>query len=140
MENISNYLKAAEQLGVRKADTFQTVDLFENKDMLAVLRQIHQLGYAAQRIGFDGPEIAQEPRAEAPGAARAQVEAWWGNHGGAEACAERKAAEELQAMKRTASMRSADTRSGDTAVVFRYAWSHGRGAHINIHIHTIAGL
>ena len=57
MENISNYLKACESLGLRKEDSFQTVALCENKDMLAVLRQIHQLGAAAQKTGFDGPPL-----------------------------------------------------------------------------------
>ncbi|ELR15882.1 basic calponin isoform 4, putative [Acanthamoeba castellanii str. Neff] len=37
MENIANFLKAAEHLGVRKNELFQTVDLFEAKNMSAVL-------------------------------------------------------------------------------------------------------
>ena len=57
MENIGNYIAASESLGVRKDDSFQTVALYENKDMLAVLRQIHQLGAAAQKNGFDGPPL-----------------------------------------------------------------------------------
>ena len=57
MENIGNYIAASESLGVRKDDSFQTVALYENKDMLAVLRQIHQLGATAQKIGFSGPAL-----------------------------------------------------------------------------------
>jgi hypothetical protein len=57
MENIGNYVAACESLGVRKDDSFQTVALYENKDMLAVLRQINQLGAVAQKIGFDGPTL-----------------------------------------------------------------------------------
>ena len=61
MENINSYIKACEKLGVRKDDTFQTVALYENQDMLAVLRQIHQLGAVAQRSGFDGPKLENRP-------------------------------------------------------------------------------
>jgi hypothetical protein len=33
MENIANFLKAAEHLGVRKNELFQTVDLFEGTQL-----------------------------------------------------------------------------------------------------------
>jgi len=55
MENIAAYLEACSTLGVPAYDLFQTVALYENKDMLAVLTNIHSLGRVAQRIGFTGP-------------------------------------------------------------------------------------
>ena len=57
MENIGNYVRACEKLGVRKEDSFQTVALYEKRDMIAVLRQIHQFGAVAQAIGYDGPKL-----------------------------------------------------------------------------------
>ncbi|XP_054610807.1 transgelin-like isoform X2 [Dunckerocampus dactyliophorus] len=47
MEQISIFLKAAESYGVTKTDTFQTVDLFENKDLAAVQRTLAALGSLA---------------------------------------------------------------------------------------------
>ncbi|ORZ11761.1 calponin homology domain-containing protein [Lobosporangium transversale] len=47
MENISNFLNAAKQLGVQSSDLFQTVDLYEGKDMnqvqLAHVWTLHSL-------------------------------------------------------------------------------------------------
>ncbi|KAI1319133.1 hypothetical protein EDD11_004776 [Mortierella claussenii] len=40
MENISNFLTAARQLGVQSSDLFQTVDLYEGKDMTQVVSTI----------------------------------------------------------------------------------------------------
>ncbi|KAF8936163.1 hypothetical protein BGZ47_009629 [Haplosporangium gracile] len=40
MENISNFLNAARQLGVQSSDLFQTVDLYEGKDMTQVVSTI----------------------------------------------------------------------------------------------------
>ncbi|KAG0070155.1 hypothetical protein BGZ89_001273 [Linnemannia elongata] len=40
MENISNFLNAAKQLGVQSSDLFQTVDLYEGKDMTQVVSTI----------------------------------------------------------------------------------------------------
>ncbi|KAF9924187.1 hypothetical protein FBU30_005805 [Linnemannia zychae] len=40
MENISNFLNAAKQLGVQSSDLFQTVDLYEGKDMNQVVSTI----------------------------------------------------------------------------------------------------
>jgi hypothetical protein len=58
MENISNYLDACSKLGVPKHDLFQTVALFENKDMIAVLTNIHSLGRVSQKVaGFAGPYL-----------------------------------------------------------------------------------
>ena len=56
MENISNYLAACDALSVPKHDQFQTVALFEGKDMMAVLTNIVALGRAAQRVpGYKAP-------------------------------------------------------------------------------------
>ena len=52
MENISNYLDACSKLGVPKHDLFQTVALYENKDMIAVLTNIHSLGRVSQKDLF----------------------------------------------------------------------------------------
>jgi hypothetical protein len=58
MENISNYLKACTALGQPAYESFQTVDLYEGKNMLAVVTQIHGLGRLAQKIpGFSGPSL-----------------------------------------------------------------------------------
>jgi len=43
MENISNYLKACEAMGLKATDLFQTVDLFEAKNMNAVLNNLQAL-------------------------------------------------------------------------------------------------
>mgnify|MGYP002635946148 CR=1 FL=1 len=56
MENISNYLEACDKLGVGKHDQFQTVALYENKDMMQVLTNLQALGRMAARVpGYSGP-------------------------------------------------------------------------------------
>ena len=50
MENVSHYVEACSALGVPAQDLFQTVDLFEGKDMRAVVRNIHSLGRVCQRL------------------------------------------------------------------------------------------
>ena len=58
MENIGNYLAACASLGQRQAESFQTVDLYEDQNMMAVLIQIHSLGRIAQKLpGFSGPAL-----------------------------------------------------------------------------------
>ncbi|KAK1168305.1 transgelin-3-like [Acipenser oxyrinchus oxyrinchus] len=47
MEKISQFLKAAEAYGVITTDIFQTVDLWEGKDMAAVQRTLVALGSVA---------------------------------------------------------------------------------------------
>lgn len=54
MENIGNFLTGCEVYGVSKADLFQTVDLFEERNMIAVINCIHSLGRKAHQK-FDGP-------------------------------------------------------------------------------------
>ncbi|KAM9348420.1 transgelin-like [Symphorus nematophorus] len=47
MEQISLFLNAAEKYGITKTDMFQTVDLFEGKDLAAVQRTLMALGSLA---------------------------------------------------------------------------------------------
>ncbi|KAF1393760.1 hypothetical protein PFLUV_G00019360 [Perca fluviatilis] len=47
MEQISQFLNAAEKYGVTKTDMFQTVDLWEAKDLAAVQRTLSALGSLA---------------------------------------------------------------------------------------------
>uniref|UniRef100_A0A668UZ26 Transgelin n=2 Tax=Oreochromis aureus TaxID=47969 RepID=A0A668UZ26_OREAU len=51
MEQISMFLRAAESYGVTKTDIFQTVDLFEGKDLAAVQRTLMALGSVAVTKG-----------------------------------------------------------------------------------------
>ena len=56
-ENIASYLAGCTALGIPPFETFQTIDLFEDKNMKAVIINIHSLGRAAQKLGFDGPVL-----------------------------------------------------------------------------------
>lgn len=44
MENINNFLKAAERYGVPKIDLFQTVDLWEKRNIPSVVQCIMAVG------------------------------------------------------------------------------------------------
>lgn len=44
MENIENFLKAAENYGCKKIDLFQVVDLYERQNMTQVVNGIYALG------------------------------------------------------------------------------------------------
>ena len=57
MENIGNYIEACRELGVPQQDLFVTVDLYEGKNLGAVVRNIHSLGRVAQALGFEGPAL-----------------------------------------------------------------------------------
>mmetsp|Transcript_15045 Transcript_15045/g.40359 ORF Transcript_15045/g.40359 Transcript_15045/m.40359 type:complete len:247 (+) Transcript_15045:88-828(+) len=58
MENISHYCAACTKLDVPKFSLFQTVALYENQDMNAVLVNIVALGSAAQKVvGYAGPTL-----------------------------------------------------------------------------------
>ena len=58
MENIAHYIEACNKLGVPAQDLFQTVDLFEGKDMRAVVRNLHSVGRVAQTLGsYHGPVL-----------------------------------------------------------------------------------
>ncbi|KAL3656347.1 hypothetical protein V7S43_018838 [Phytophthora oleae] len=59
MENVSAFLKACRVMGVNEFDLFETVDLFELKDLGNVVRCIFALGRAVQRNypDFQGPTL-----------------------------------------------------------------------------------
>ena len=58
MENISAYLRACTVLGIPTHELFQTVDLFEAKNMKAVLINLQSLGRIAQQsASFQGPKL-----------------------------------------------------------------------------------
>ncbi|CAM9101703.1 unnamed protein product [Phaeothamnion confervicola] len=59
MENISNFLRACRALGVAEHSLFETVDLFEEKDLSLVVTCLHALGGTVQRTcpGFVGPHL-----------------------------------------------------------------------------------
>ena len=44
-------------MGQKPQESFQTVDLFENQNMMAVVIQLHSLGRLAQAMGFAGPKL-----------------------------------------------------------------------------------
>lgn len=59
MENVSAFLRACRKIGVSEFDLFETVDLFELKDLGHVVRCIFALGRAVQKNypDFDGPTL-----------------------------------------------------------------------------------
>ena len=57
MENVEAYVRACTKYGVPAQDIFVTVDLFEGKNMPAVVRNLHSLGRVAQAKGFTGPTL-----------------------------------------------------------------------------------
>jgi len=57
MENIGNYLEACTKLGVPAPANFQTVTLYENQNPMQVITNLHALGAAAFKAGFDGPKL-----------------------------------------------------------------------------------
>jgi len=61
MENIQVFLNFADAYGVPKTGLFQTVDLFEGRNMAQVLNSVQQLGTEAQRQLFTGPTIGPKP-------------------------------------------------------------------------------
>ncbi|CAF0925330.1 unnamed protein product [Brachionus calyciflorus] len=54
-DNISQFLTAAAKYGVLRNDLFQTVDLFDQKDIALVTQSIRAVCRQAQRNGFQGP-------------------------------------------------------------------------------------
>ena len=56
-ENIASYLAGCTALGIPGFQSFQTIDLFEDQNMKAVVVNIHALGSTAQKLGFDGPVL-----------------------------------------------------------------------------------
>ncbi|VDD76480.1 unnamed protein product [Mesocestoides corti] len=61
MENIQIFMDAAEAYGVPKTSLFQTVDLYEGRNMSQVINTIMQLGTECQRNGFQGPTCGPKP-------------------------------------------------------------------------------
>jgi len=58
MENIGSYIEACAAIGVPSQDLFMTVDLFEGKNLDAIVRNIHSLGRVAQTVStFNGPHL-----------------------------------------------------------------------------------
>jgi len=56
MENVAAYLSACKDIGVQPFEMFMTVDLFENKNMQAVLVNLQSVGRIAQGLpGYSGP-------------------------------------------------------------------------------------
>lgn len=67
-ENASVFCSAAQKYGVPATELFQTVDLFEKKNIPQVTMAIHALGRYAQKNGFQGPtlgvKLAEENKRE----------------------------------------------------------------------------
>lgn len=61
MENIQKFLNACEAFGVTRDCLFQTVDLYEARNMAQVMATILQLGTECQRNGFQGPTCGPKP-------------------------------------------------------------------------------
>merc|ERR1712150_177435 len=57
MENINFFLQAAQSWGVRAADLFQTIDLYEGANLTQVIQGIDSCGRQAQKMGFNGPQL-----------------------------------------------------------------------------------
>ncbi|CAI9737842.1 calponin-2-like [Octopus vulgaris] len=61
MENIETFLRACKAYGVPDNSCFQTVDLFEGRNMAMVIATLLQLGTEAQRHNFNGPQCGPKP-------------------------------------------------------------------------------
>ncbi|VDL92702.1 unnamed protein product [Schistocephalus solidus] len=64
MENIEVFLKAVEAYGVPRTSLFQTVDLYETRNMSQVISCLLQLGTECQRHNFGGPVCGPKPTYE----------------------------------------------------------------------------
>ncbi|XP_054739020.1 muscle-specific protein 20 [Anastrepha obliqua] len=65
MENINNFQKALIEYGVPDLDVFQTVDLWEKKDIAQVTNTIFAIGRAAYKHPeFKGPFLGPKPADE----------------------------------------------------------------------------
>lgn len=56
-ENVNAFCNAARKYGVPDNELFQTVDLFEKKNIAQVTLAIHSLGRQAQNHKFEGPVL-----------------------------------------------------------------------------------
>jgi len=57
MENINKFLTSCEEIGCKKLDMFQSVDLYEAQNIPQVINGIIALGRKAQVCGYDGPVL-----------------------------------------------------------------------------------
>ena len=57
MENISAFLSAAEALGCPKYELFQTIDLYEAKNLVQVIDSIYSVSRNAAKNGWNGPVL-----------------------------------------------------------------------------------
>ncbi|KAM3184807.1 hypothetical protein ACTXT7_007651 [Hymenolepis weldensis] len=64
MENLEIFNKACAAYGVGKTGLFQTVDLYEMRNMGQVINCIYQLGSECQRHNFNGPTCGPKPTYE----------------------------------------------------------------------------
>lgn len=68
MENISNFQDGCKKLGVREIDFFQTVDLWERRNLSQVTNCLSALGSVLQRshphLPQFGPRVSEENRRE----------------------------------------------------------------------------
>ena len=64
MENIGNFLDACSQYGVAKNDTFQTVDLYEGKNIPQVMAGLEALGRKAKSKNLFGIGAKESTRNE----------------------------------------------------------------------------
>jgi len=65
MENINNFQKAIEEYGVPKIDVFQTVDLWEKKDIATVTTCLYALGRTTYKHAeWKGPWLGPKPSEE----------------------------------------------------------------------------
>ncbi|KAJ6648952.1 Muscle-specific protein 20 [Pseudolycoriella hygida] len=65
MENINNFQKALKAYGVPDQDVFQTVDLYEKKDISQVTNTLFALGRATWKDeSFPGPNLGPKPADE----------------------------------------------------------------------------
>ncbi|GAM18668.1 hypothetical protein SAMD00019534_018430 [Acytostelium subglobosum LB1] len=61
LENIDNYLKACMAIGLQDVHRFNSIDLYENKDISLVINNVQVLGKFAARVdGYTGPHLAGE--------------------------------------------------------------------------------
>lgn len=61
MENIAKFLEGCERLGCPKHDLFQTIDLYESKNLGQVVDAIHSLSRHAAKAGCDVPVCLFSP-------------------------------------------------------------------------------
>ena len=62
MENVQNFQKALKAYGVPDIDVFQTVDLFEKKDIAQVTNTFFALGRAVWKDpNWNGPKLGPKP-------------------------------------------------------------------------------